>query len=153
MIKLISILLCTCIFLIISMWICLGGQMVNMKKDLYRIKSDVDYINSTTNNYYIWLRDRIDDMNKHLITEIACLATKNNEDIKRINKGFQKWDIFEYEGARFFIYDIENYADGRILYRCQRDDGFVATFKPIEMAQASFIRSASPWLKEEKGDQ
>lgn len=52
MIKLICILLWVCIFLIISMWLNLGGQMVNMKKDLYRIKSDVDSTNSATNNYF-----------------------------------------------------------------------------------------------------
>lgn len=152
MIKLILILLHICIGLIISMWLCLGGQIINIKKDLYNIKSSVHCTDSAINNYYIWLRDHIDDVNNHLTTEIACLATKNNEDIKRVKTGFQKWDIFEYDGVKFFIYDIENCADGGILYRCQRDDGFVTTFKSIEMAQASFIRSASPWLGEEKGD-
>lgn len=152
MIKLILILLYICIGLIISMWLCLGGQIINIKKDLYNIKSSVHCTDSAINNYYIWLRDHIDDVNNHLTTEIACLATKNNEDIKRVKTGFQKWDIFEYDGVKFFIYDIENCADGGILYRCQRDDGFVTTFKPIEMTQASFIRSASPWLGEEKGE-
>lgn len=152
MIYFILILLCACIALIISMWLCVSEQMISMKEDLSNIKDKVDYTNDSTRDHYIWLTDRIDDVNKHLTTEIACLATKNNEDIKRVKTGFQKWDIFEYEGAKFFIYNIENCADGRILYRCQRDDGFVITFKPIEMAQASFIRSASPWYKEEKGD-
>lgn len=148
MIKLIFILLCACIALIISMWLCVSGQMISMKEDLSNIKDKVDYTSDAVRDHYVWLRDHIDDVNKHLTTEIACLATKNNEDIKRINRGFQKWDIFEYEGVKFFIYDIENCADGRVLYRCQRDDGFVATFKPIEMAQANFIRSASPWQEE-----
>ncbi len=82
MIKLIFISLWICIFLIISMWLNLGEQIIKMKKDLYNIKSTIDYTDSATNNYYIWLRDRIDDVNKHLTTEIACLATKRKRMIR-----------------------------------------------------------------------
>lgn len=149
MIKLILILLCTCIFLIISMWICLGGQIVNMKKDLYRIKSDVDYINSATNNYYIWLRDRIDDVNKHLTTEIACLATKNNEDIKRVKMGFQKWDVFKRGNDEYIIYHIEKCSDNRKLYRCQNNKGDTFGFYDDELTSVELIRSASPWQEKE----
>ena len=144
MIKLICILLWVCIFLIISMWLNLGGQMVNMKKDLYRIKSDVDSTNSATNNYYIWLRDRIDDVNKHLTTEIACLATKNNEDIKRVKAGFQKWDVFEYNGDKYIVYYVEQYKD-RKLYKCQNNMGETFKFYDNELTSAELIKSASPW--------
>lgn len=84
---LILILLCACIALIISMWLRVSEQMISMKEDLSNIKDKVDYTNDSTRDYYIWLIDRIDEVNKHLTTEIACLATKNNEDIKRVKEG------------------------------------------------------------------
>lgn len=148
MIKLIVILLYICIFLIISMWIFLGGQIINMKKDLSNIKSVVDYSNGLIRDYYIWLRDRIDKVNKHLTTEIACLVTKNNEDIKRVKEGFQKYDVFKFGDVTYFIYEVEKFDDGKIIYRCQSDEGIGCSFIDNEMSHAKFIRSASPWLKE-----
>lgn len=151
MIKLIVILLHICIFLIISMWIFLGEQIINMKKDLSNIKSVVDYSNGLIRDYYIWLTDRIDDVNKHLTTEIACLAVKNNEDIKRVKAGFQKWDVFKYKNDEYVIYHIEKCSDNRKLYRCQNNKGDTFGFYDDELTSVELVRSASPWLEEEKG--
>lgn len=117
MIKLIVILLYICIALIISMWMCLGGQIISMKKDLSDIRHVINYSNDIVKDYYIWLRDRIDTVNKHLTTEIACLATKNNEDIKRVKEGFQKYDVFKFGDVTYFIYEVEKF-DNEIIYRC-----------------------------------
>lgn len=152
MIKLIFILLCACIALIISMWLCVSGQMISMKEDLSNIKDKVDYTNDSTRDYYIWLRDRIDTVNKHLTTEIACLATKNNEDIKRVKEGFQKYDVFKFGDVTYFIYEVEKFDDGKIIYRCQSNEGIGCSFSDYEMNYAKFIRSASPWHEEEKGN-
>lgn len=149
MIKLIVILLYICIFLIISMWIFLGRQIINMKKDLSNIKSVIDYSNGIIRDYYVWLTDHIDDMNKHLITEIACLAVKNNEDIKRVKAGFQKWDVFEYNGDKYIVYYVEQYKD-RKLYKCQNNMGETFKFYDNELTSAELIKSASPWQDEVK---
>ena len=117
MIYFILILLCVCIALIISMWLCVSEQMISMKEDLSNIKDKVDYTNDSTRDHYIWLRDRIDTVNKHLTTEIACLATKNNEDIKRVKEGFQKYDVFKFGDVTYFIYEVEKF-DNEIIYRC-----------------------------------
>lgn len=151
--SIISILLYVCIALIISMWLGLGGQIINIKKDLYNIKSSVHCTDSAINNYYIWLRDHIDDVNNHLTTEIACLAVKNNEDIKRVKAGFQKWDVFKLGDDKYIIYHIEQCSNNRKLYRCQNNKGDTFGFYDNELISAELIRSASPWLEEEKGDE
>lgn len=151
MIKLIFILLCICIALIISIWLYLGGQIINIKEELSNIKDKVDYTSDAVRDHYVWLRDHIDDVNKHLTTEIACLATKNNEDIKRVKEGFQKYDVFKFGDVTYFIYEVEKFDDGKIIYRCQSDEGIGCSFSDNEMSHAKFIRSASPWIEEEKG--
>jgi len=143
----ISILLCICIALIISIWLYLGEQIINIKEELSDIKLTVNYTSDAVRDYYVWLRDHIDDVNKHLTTEIACLVVKNNEDIKR----FQKYDIFKFGDATYFIYEVEKFDDGKIIYRCQSDEGIEYSFFDNEMSHAKFIRSASPWIEEEKG--
>lgn len=143
----ISILLCICIALIISIWLYLGGQIINIKEELSDIKLTVNYTSDAVRDHYTWLRDHIDDVNKHLTTEIACLAVKNNEDIKR----FQKYDVFKFGDATYFIYEVEKFDDGKIIYRCQSDEGIEYSFFDNEMSHAKFIRSASPWIEEEKG--
>lgn len=153
MIKLILILLHIGITLIISMWLWLGGQTINIKKDLYNIKFSIDRIDSAINDYYIWLRDHIDDVNNNLTTEIACLSTKNNEDIKRVKAGFQKWDVFKYKDDEYVIYHIEKCSDNRKLYRCQNNKGDTFGFYDDELTSVELVRSASPWLEEEKGRQ
>lgn len=143
----ISILLCICIALIISIWLYLGGQIINIKEELSDIKLTVNYTSDAVRDHYVWLRDHIDDVNKHLTTEIACLVVKNNEDIKR----FQKYDVFKFGDATYFIYGVEKFDDGKILYKCQSDEGIEYSFFDNEMSHAKFIRSASPWIEEEKG--
>lgn len=150
MIKLILILLYIGIALIISMWLWLGGQTINIKKDLYNIKSSIHCTDSAINNYYSWLRDHIDDVNNNLTTEIACLATKNNEDIKRVREGFQRWDVFKFDGDKYIIYYIEQYSDNKKLYRCQNNKGDIFAFYDNELTSAELIKSASPWEDEVK---
>lgn len=46
---------------------------------------------------------QVSDMEKNLTTEIACLATKNNEDIKRMKDGWQEGDVIESNGKLYFV--------------------------------------------------
>ena len=50
---------------------------------------------------------QVSNMEKNLITEIACLATKNNEDIKRSKEGFLVGDVIEYAGEETLVLDRE----------------------------------------------
>lgn len=50
---------------------------------------------------------QISEMEKNLTTEIACLATKNNEDIKRSKEGFLVGDVIEYAGEETLVLDRE----------------------------------------------
>ena len=109
----VSILLCACIALIISMWLCLSGQMVNMKEDLSNIKLTVNYTEDAVRDYYTRLWDHIDDVNKHLTTEIACLAVKNNEDIKRMKGGYDVGDVLKFGGIEYYVFYKTKLENGR----------------------------------------
>lgn len=111
MICFICILLILFFLMFIVFWFEISSEIKSIKKEDHEIWDRVCHI---WNNlpYYSWYGDvgnQINELKNNLTTEIACLITKNNDDIKRVKKGFQKWDIFEYDGVRFFIYDIENW--------------------------------------------
>ena len=150
MIYLILILLCACIALIISMWLCLSGQIINMKEDLSDIKLTVNYTSDAVRDYFLRLWDHINHANEHLTTEIACLAVKNNEDIKRVKEGFQRWDVFKLDGDKYIIYYIEQCSDNKKLYKCQNNKGDTFEFFDNELTSAELVRSASPWEEKEK---
>lgn len=113
MIYLILILLCVCIALIISMWLCLGGQMIDMKEDLSDIKLTVNYTSDAVRDYFLRLWGHIDNVNKHLTTEIACLATKNNEDIKRMKGGYEVGDVLKFSGIEYYVFYKTKLEDER----------------------------------------
>ncbi len=146
----VSVLLCICIALIISMWLCLSGQIISMKEELSDIKLTVNYTSDAVRDYFLRLWDHINHVNEHLTTEIACLAVKNNEDIKRVKEGFQKWDILKLGDDEYIIYHIEQCSDNKKLYRCQNSKGDTFEFFDNELTFAELVRSASPWLEEKE---
>lgn len=77
------------------------------------IKNSLDFIKRMCNNACEikqsehTLHELITKSHKELLTEIACLATKNNEDIKRSKEGFQVGDVIAYAGEETLVLDRE----------------------------------------------
>lgn len=104
MIYLILILLCACIALIISMWLCLSGQIINMKEDLSDIKLTVNYTSDAVRDYFLRLWDHINHVNEHLTTEIKGKQIKNEYDVG---------DVLKINGIEFFVFYKTELEDGR----------------------------------------
>lgn len=83
---------------------------------------------------------QISEMEKNLTTEIACLATKNNEDIKRMGGKFEEWDLIEVEGKEFVI--VKNYtnSNGDSMVSCMGSNGQTYNYYKGRLADAKFIR-------------
>lgn len=98
------------VFLIIFAGICLIAYL-SLWNAIDDIKNSLDFIESNCNNEYevrqsvYILRELITKSHKDLLTEIACLATKNNEDIKRAKEGFLVGDVIEYGGEKTLVLD------------------------------------------------
>ena len=111
----ISSLLCVCIALIISMWLCLSGQVTNMKEDLSDIKLTVNYTSDAVRDYFLRLWDHINNAK----TEIACL------DIKRIKSEYNVGDVLKINGIEFFVFyktELENGRTRLTLFGQNGDD-------------------------------
>lgn len=145
MVTFVAVLLCICTTIVISMWLCIGGQITNMYKRVDDIKRVVDHMpqDTTVGNYYIWLKDYIGTVNDHLTTEIACLATKNNEDIKRIKGDYQQWDMVEFDGEQWIIYKIDENVNGDTFYRVHNAKGQIGNVSSKEMQHATFVKHTS----------
>lgn len=100
----ISTLLCVCIALIISMWLCLSGQMINMKEELSDINLTVNYTSEAVRDYFLRLWDHINHVNEHLTTEIKDKQIKNEYDIG---------DVLKINGIEFFVFYKTELEDGR----------------------------------------
>ena len=75
---------------------------------------------------------QISEMEKNLTTEIACLATKNNEDIKRMGGKFEEWDLIELD------------ENGQMVFHCVDKAGKMYTFfGPDKLNDAKFLRHTS----------
>lgn len=60
---------------------------------------------------------QVSEMKKNLTTEIACLATKNNEDIKRMGGNYIVGDILKFDGVRWCIFGKDVLTDGRTRWK------------------------------------
>ena len=100
----ISILLCVCIALIISMWLCLSRQMINMKEELSDINLTVNYTSEVIRDYFLRLWDHIN----HLTTEI-----KDSKGIKQIKSEYDVGDVLKINGVEFFVFYKTELEDGR----------------------------------------
>lgn len=54
------------------------------------------------------LSDQLTEMHKELLTEIACLATKNNADIQRVREGYKPGDVIEYDGDQYLVLRLKH---------------------------------------------
>ena len=107
----VAIFVVICCGLVIILGISLSCKLESIGDDVKRIKDNVGKIytelpyNSWFMSSFRHLDNKLDDINDHLTTEIACLATKNNEDIKRSKEGFLVGDIIEYGGEEALVLD------------------------------------------------
>ena len=66
---------------------------------------------------------QVSEMEKNLTTEIACLATKNNEDIKRMGGNYIVGDLLRFDGTRWRVFGKDTLNDGRIRWKLFGENG------------------------------
>ena len=96
-----------------------------------------------------YLGDHVEDL-------LLKLLEVNNGNYEEAKKGVLIIDEVDYLNLRPITeQDIEELSDvklkfdnGKIIYRCQSNEGIGCSFSDYEMNYAKFIRSASPWLEE-----
>lgn len=87
---------------------------------------------------------QVSDMEKNLTTEIACLATKNNEDIKRMGGKFEEWDLIDLDENEVLIYSAKPNANGQMVFNCVDKAGKMYTFFGSDkLNDAKFLRHTS----------
>lgn len=87
---------------------------------------------------------QVSDMEKNLTTEIACLATKNNEDIMRMGGKFEEWDLIELDENEVLIYSAKPNANGQMVFHCVDKAGKMYTFFGSDkLNDAQFLRHTS----------
>jgi len=103
-----------------GVWLC---AYLGLWHSIDNIKDSLDYIKRMRNNgseisqskYELY--ELISKLHKDLLTEIACLATKNNEDIKRMGGNYIVGDILKFDGTRWCIFGKDLLADGRTRWK------------------------------------
>lgn len=116
------------VFLIIFAAVCLIAYL-SLWNAIDDIKNSLDYIKSTCNNGYEIkaaehiLRELITESHKDLLTEIACLATKNNEDIKRVGGGYVVGDVLKFDGIEWYVFCKTKLDDGRTRWNLFGQNG------------------------------
>lgn len=113
------------------------GSVIYMALVYLRLR-DIDH-NATTNTNLI-RRDILDhgsdlstavyncasqvsEIEKNLTIEIACLATKNNEDIKRMKGDYAVGDILRFDGIRWRVFSKDTWDDGRTRWKLFGENG------------------------------
>lgn len=87
---------------------------------------------------------QVSEMEKNLTTEIACLATKNNEDIKRMGGKFEEWDLIDLDENEVLIYSAKPNANGQMVFHCVDKAGKMYTFFGSDkLNDAKFLRHTS----------
>ena len=118
-----------CCALVIIFGAALGSRLDDIACDVTRIKERVSVIytelpyNSWFTSAYKDLNNKLDDINDHLTTEIACLATKNNEDIKRMKGDYAVGDILRFDGTRWRVFGKDTLDDGRTRWKLFGENG------------------------------
>lgn len=137
------------VFLIIFAGVCLIAYL-SLWDAINDVKYSLDYIKSTCNNdnEIKWsvhiLRELISKLHKDILTEIAHLATKNNEDIKRMGGKFEEWDLIELDENEVLIYSAKPNANGQMVFNCVDKAGKMYTFFGSDkLNDAKFLRHTS----------
>lgn len=114
--------------LIIFAGVCLSAYLI-LWNAIDDIKISLDYIKRMRNNgseisqskYELY--ELISKLHKDILTEIACLATKNNEDIKRMGGNYEIGDILRFDGIRWYIFGKDLLDDGRTRWKLFGENG------------------------------
>lgn len=144
------------LIIFLGVWLC---AYLCLWHSIDSIKDNLDYIKSSCNNAYEIrntehvLHNLIAESHKDLLAEIACLATKNNEDIKRMGGKFEKWDLIKLDEKDLLITGIEADGDGNVKVHCINNKGMPYTYyrdAPAFKNYARFIKhTASPFDEQE----
>lgn len=111
-----------CLAAILYTFLYLWHSIDSIKDSLENIGYKCDNTSDIKTTEYV-LHDCITKSHKELLTEIACLATKNNEDIKRMKSGFAIGDILRFEGAKLCVFGKDKLDDGRTCWKVFGENG------------------------------
>ena len=129
MITFIAIFVVICCGLVIFVGVSLSSELEDVGNDVKKIKETVHEIyaqlpyNSWFMSSYRDLNNKLDDIYDHLTTEIACLATKNNEDIKRVKDGYVVGDVLKFDGIEWYVFCKTKLDDGRTRWNLFGQNG------------------------------
>lgn len=101
-----------CLSACLSIWCAID----DVKNSLENIRCKCDNTSEIETAKYMLL-DCITKSHKELLTEIACLATKNNEDIKRMKGDYAVGDILRFDGIRWRVFGKDTLYDGRTRWK------------------------------------
>lgn len=97
-------------------YLCLWHSIDSIKDSLENIRYKCDNTSEIKTTEYV-LHDCITKSHKELLTEIACLATKNHEDIKRMKGDYAVGDILSFDGVRWRVFGKDTLGDGRTRWK------------------------------------
>jgi len=103
-------------------YLCLWSSIDSIKDSLENIKYECNNNSEIIRTAYE-LHEQINDSHKELLTEIACLATKNNEDIKRMKGNYAVGDILRFDGTRWRVFAKDTFDDGRTRWKLFGENG------------------------------
>ena len=120
----------------------INNKITEMFDDISLLKITSNNTLITMNSYYSTIRENQTEIEKNLLTEIACLATKNNEDIKRMKGKFQQWDVIGFNDDIWIIQKIDIAVNGDFIYGICSQRGEIASINSKQILNATFIKHA-----------
>ena len=127
----------------------INKNIVDINNKITEMFDDISLLKITSNNtliamnsYYSTIRESQTEIEEKLLTEIACLATKNNEDIKRMKGKFQQWDVIGFNDDIWIIQKIDIAVNGDSIYGICSQRGEIASINSKQILNATFIKHA-----------
>ena len=139
-ILILAILFASFIVGIIQSIVDINNKITEMFDDISLLKITSNNTLITMNSYYSTIRENQTEIEEKLLTEIACLATKNNEDIKRMKGKFQQWDVIGFNDDIWIIQKIDIAVNGDFIYRVSNQRGEIASISSEQILNATFIK-------------
>lgn len=102
-----EILLSVILVLLIVAFACIAGALSELEDVVRRTYMSAASDHTVRNAKKEILTEMNDQFDK-VITEIACLAVKNNADIQRVREGYKPGDVIEYDGDQYMVLKINH---------------------------------------------